>query len=69
MQRLNLNNQYNEEPVVYCKQCLSLKIRTVADMCYCDKCGSVDMGEDSIYNWEALYENSYGHKYLEIKED
>lgn len=69
MQRLNLNNSYNNEPVVYCKHCLSLKIRTVEDTDYCEKCGNVETEEASIYDWEKLYEVKYGYKLVNIKED
>ena len=40
-------NTYNEEPVLYCKHCLSLKVRFVPrmkDSDYCDECGSTDIG-------------------------
>lgn len=64
----NLHNDYNSEPVFYCKNCLSLKVRditNVEDSDYCDECGSTDIGKSSIEEWEKLYENKYGHKYLE----
>jgi hypothetical protein len=32
---------------------------------FCDKCGSTDIEETSIENWEELYKSRYGHKYLE----
>ena len=71
MSNLNTENQpngYNEVPVLYCKHCLSLNIRNIPrmeDSDYCDDCGSTDIGECSIEEWETLYENRYGHKYLE----
>lgn len=58
---------YNSEPVHYCKQCLSLKVMRVAgmdDAVYCDDCGSTDIGEASIEEWEALYEQKFGFKHL-----
>lgn len=64
----NLHNYYNSEPVFYCKNCLSLKVRdipNVEDSDYCDECGSTDIEKNSIEEWEKLYENRYGHKYLE----
>lgn len=39
------NNKYNEEPVFYCKHCLSLKIRDAGlpELLYCDECGSTEV--------------------------
>lgn len=71
MNNLNTENQpndYNAEPVLYCKHCLSLKIRNipkVENSDYCDKCGSTDIGECSIEEWENMYYSKYGHKFLE----
>lgn len=71
MDRLCTDNQpsgYNEEPVFYCKHCLSLKVRhipRVEDSEYCDGCGSTDVGKTSIEEWEKLYESKYGHKLLD----
>lgn len=71
MDNLNIEKQakdYNTEPVLYCKHCLSLKIRNIPiieDSDYCDECGSTDIGECLIDEWENLYKNRYGHSYLE----
>lgn len=62
---LLLNNEYNEEPVIYCSHCLSLDIRGFSNIDYCNECGSTDMSMDNIKNWEQLYEDKYGVKYLE----
>jgi hypothetical protein len=62
---------YNDEPVYYCRRCLSLKIRQmpmVTDMNYCEDCGNVDIVKGSIKEWDELYVEKYGHHYLE-KED
>jgi hypothetical protein len=52
-----MNNQqqdYNEEPVTYCKRCHSLNIITGDGFPdYCDDCGSTDLEEESIYEWLA----------------
>ncbi len=59
---------YNEEPVFYCKQCLSLKIRSVQnlkDSEYCDDCGATDIECINIKDWSDLYKKRYGHDYLE----
>ena len=58
MSNLNTENQpndYNKVPVLYCKHCLSLKIRNIPrmrDSDYCDECGSTDIGECSIEEWK-----------------
>lgn len=71
MNNLNTNsqsNEYNNIPVLYCKNCLSLKIRDIPiieDSCYCDDCGSTNIEECSIEEWDTLYKNRYGHSYLE----
>ena len=59
-------NDYDSEPVVYCANCLSLKIKhnEALDMDYCD-CGCTDIKECLPEEWEVLYEKKYGHKYLE----
>ena len=59
---------YNEEPVFYCKGCLSLKIRNIPSMEdseFCDECSSTDIGQCSIEEWEKMYTERYGHRYLE----
>lgn len=59
--------EYNDEPVHYCRSCLSLKIRTVAlgsDLDYCDECGSTDVCTEHIEKWRNLYRSKYGFDYL-----
>lgn len=62
------HSDYNSEPVLYCKHCLSLKILSVPkmeDSDYCDECGNTDIGQISIEEWENLYAQKYGHKFIE----
>ena len=64
----NQPDDYNQDTVLYCKRCLSLRIMNVPmmdDSDYCDECSSTDIGECSIEEWETLYRERYGHKYLE----
>lgn len=66
MEEKKLN--YNEEPVYYCKHCLSLKVRDVPmieDSDYCDECGSTCIGKCSIEEWENLYKSKYGFRFLD----
>lgn len=65
----NLNNareehpkeDYNAIPVVYCKNCLSLKIMVFNDkLDYCDECGCTDTDSTDIESWREMYEKKYG---------
>lgn len=56
--------EYNDIPVEYCKDCLSLKIKDMSDIPYCDECGSTDIEETHIKDWEEKYKNKYGNTYL-----
>lgn len=61
------SNDYNEEPVFYCKNCLSLKVKIVpvdSGLDYCDDCGSTDIEHANIYDWENLYKERYGTFFL-----
>lgn len=35
--------KYDEEPVHFCMDCLSLNIKTIDEVDYCDDCGSVEI--------------------------
>lgn len=59
------HDEYNAVPVVYCADCLSLRIQTVDGIDYCDKCGSTNMKEANIFDWEKIYEARYSSKYLD----
>lgn len=62
-----LKDEYNNEPVFYCVKCLSLKIRDIpymSDSDYCDDCGSTNIQQTHIDQWEEMYEKKYGHKFL-----
>lgn len=64
------SNDYNDEPVYYCKSCLSLGIKTVTlglDLDYCKDCGSTDIGQTHIEEWQKSYRNKYGFDYLTKK--
>lgn len=59
---------YNNEPVFYCKNCLSLRVKTiiaVADLEYCDECGSTEIEHANIEDWRRLYKERYGIDFLE----
>lgn len=35
------------------------------DSDYCDECGSTNIEQCSIQEWEKLYKERYGHNFLE----
>lgn len=54
-------DEYNDIPVLYCRNCLSLKI--VEDEVsgdYCPECGCANIGEAHIEDWLKLYKEKYG---------
>lgn len=59
--------QYNDEPVHYCNNCLSLKIRKVGDipdLDFCDECGGTHIKQTHIAVWEKLHIGRYGFRFL-----
>lgn len=62
------SNDYNSEPVFYCKNCLSLRVRVVPgfeDAEFCDECNSTYIGQTSIEEWRRMYKDKYGFDYLD----
>ena len=59
---------YDDEPVHYCKYCLSLdNPAVIGDVEYCKYCGSTEFEEDLIEHWEKKFEDKYKQgKYLKI---
>ena len=62
---------YDEEPVQYCAKCYSLRIThdDTTDSDICSVCGSTDIATTTIDRWEKLYENRYGHKFVDRSND
>ena len=61
-------SNYNDEPVHYCSECLSLKTFPYDNHTdYCGECGSTEIKEAHIEEWEKLYEEKYKVKYLNKK--
>lgn len=60
--------EYNDIPVYYCKHCLSLAVKGLQntdEFNYCSNCGSLDIEECSIEEWEELYKKAHGgRRYL-----
>ena len=62
---------YDDEPVYFCKRCLSLNIRElpiIRYQDYCADCGTADVGIASIEEWKKMYKEKYGHDYIEKRE-
>ncbi len=62
---------YDDEPVYYCKRCLSLNIRQIPMLegqYYCAECGTVELDTATIDEWKELYRKKYGKDYIEKKE-
>lgn len=57
---------YNKEPVFYCKHCLSLRVMRVGktDESYCDDCGNTTIGTTNIHTWETMWKDRYGFDHL-----
>lgn len=67
---LKTKEDYNEDPVEYCNFCLSLNIiQSEPDLnntsiCYCTKCGNIEIEETNIEEWEKLYYRRYKKSHL-----
>jgi len=62
---------YDNEPVYYCKQCLSLNIRqfpNLPDRWYCGDCGTSETAEASFDEWKEMYRKRYGHDFIVKRE-
>ena len=77
LKKLNMlteKDHHNNEPITFCKTCLSIMIKTVKfpktetgenrDVDYCVDCSNTDMAEAHISEWEDLYEERYGERFL-----
>lgn len=56
--------EYNEIPVFYCSKCLSLHIRNIGEIDYCESCGSTEIRETTITEWDKNYEAKHGIKFI-----
>lgn len=55
---------YNDEPVHYCANCLSLRVIADDDIGdYCMDCGCAEIEQASIEDWEKKYYIKYGEKF------
>ena len=64
--------EYNQEPVYYCRKCLHLKIGYVEVLegsAYCEDCNSTDIGTATIEEWDKMFFKRYGYHYLDEFKD
>ena len=57
--------EYNDIPVFFCEDCLSLTILKMDDYNYCKDCGSTNIKLTMIDDWEKRYKQKYGKKLLQ----
>lgn len=71
MSKETKHSDYDDEPVVYCARCYSLKIKyeEAIDADCCMECGCSDVKSASIDEWEQLYAKRYGTKYVVKRND
>lgn len=59
-----INNPYNEEPVYYCKNCLSLAIQIIGNPededSVCLNCNRTDIVKTDIFTWRNMWKEKYG---------
>lgn len=56
-----------EDIILYCRTCLSFAVVEECGIDYCEDCGSTDIGEMDVVEWEKAYIKRYGHKWKENK--
>lgn len=64
----DIKEEFNKEPVFYCKHCLSLRVKFVPNMeelTYCDDCGTTDIDQTDIESWRQMYRDKFGFDYLD----
>lgn len=53
---------YNNEPVFYCKHCLSLAIIDAGIVDFCKDCGGADIGVATLEEYDELHLKKFGNK-------
>lgn len=56
--------EFNKESVFYCVHCLSLAIKQIQGLDFCDNCGSTAIADANIKEWEEMYMKRYGKKFI-----
>lgn len=70
---------FENEPITYCKTCLSIHIKTIKfdkgldgenrEVDYCVPCGNTDLDTVFLSEWEDLYQEKYGERFLTDKKE
>lgn len=55
-----LKSPYNNEPVYYCRDCLSLAIEKWGEGSFCSNCGRTNNASTDIFTWREMWKNKYG---------
>ena len=69
---LNADNEYNKEPVYYCKRCMSLNIQTIGENSkvsgfdFCTNCGGTEIETTDIFTWRNLYKKRFNKNFEEV---
>jgi hypothetical protein len=63
-----MDSSYDSEPVYFCRNCLSLNIKELADikLDMCGECGNLEIEESTFKEWNELYIKEKGEKYLNL---
>lgn len=55
--------EYNNEPVYYCRHCLSLRIKTTCGEDFCDNCNSTDIDSCHISEWQDMMNKRFNKQF------
>jgi hypothetical protein len=70
LEMITSKDNSNNEPITFCKTCLSILIKTTTmqdtgqEVDYCVACSNTDMDSTHITEWEDMYEEKYGERFL-----
>lgn len=58
---------YNDEPIYYCKNCLSICIINGKFMDYCADCGSTNISQTSMEEYDEIRYKRFGKRLFNLK--
>ena len=63
-------DEYNNEPMHFCKTCLSANIRELSssNLFVCGECGNSKLDEAKVNDWIEMYTKEYGKPFLSIED-